>query len=105
MVKLAVLSAWAELQIKSTRSEYLVGIIVPHIRKLIAMWLDTLTSYAKLQFEPDVGDGTAVEELVIESQYPYVSKEFLLKVCIYLSSLINRFTYLPGFRYSMPLRC
>jgi HEAT repeat-containing protein 5 len=80
MVRLAVLSAWAELQIKSTQYEYLVDIVVPHTKNLVAMWLDTLTAYAKLQFEPDGGDGTAIEELVLDSQFSYTSKDSLLQV-------------------------
>lgn len=80
MVRLAVQSAWAELQIQSTQRPYLIDIILPHITTLISMWLETLTAFAKLQFEPDAGDGTVIEEILVDSQNNYISKEFLLQV-------------------------
>jgi HEAT repeat-containing protein 5 len=79
---LAVLSAWAELQIQSKARPYLVDIVSPHISTLISMWLATLTAYAKLQFEPDVGDGMLIEEMILDTQYNHASKEFLLLVSI-----------------------
>jgi hypothetical protein len=80
MVRLSVLSAWAELQIQSTQQDYLVDIVTPHVGALIAMWLEVLTAYARLQFEPDVGDGAVVEDLVLDSQSSFASKEFLRQV-------------------------
>jgi hypothetical protein len=85
MVKLSVLSAWAELQNQSTQREYLVDIVTPHVSTLISMWFETLTAYAKLQFEPDVVDGVGPEELVVDTQYSYASKEFLLQASIFIS--------------------
>ena len=80
MIRLAVLSAWAELQIQSTQQDYLVDIVTPHIGTLIPMWLEVLSAFAKLQFEPDVGDGAMIEDLLADHQYSFASKEFLLKV-------------------------
>jgi HEAT repeat-containing protein 5 len=81
MVKLAVLSAWAQLQIESLHREYLVEIVAPHVSALIPMWFEALTAYAKLQFEPDVVDGIS-EELLLDKQLSYASKDFLLEVAI-----------------------
>lgn len=77
-----MLSAWAELQIQSATRTYLFDIVSPHINTLISMWLETLTAYAKLQFEPDVADGMLTEEMILDTQYNYASKEFLLHVSI-----------------------
>ena len=79
---MAVLSAWAELQIQAAARPYLVDIVSPHISILIQIWLETLAAYAKLQFEPDVGDGMLIEEMIVDSQYNHASKEFLLLVSI-----------------------
>lgn len=80
MVRLSVLSAWAELQIRSTQQDYLVDIVIPHVGTLIPMWLEALSAYARLQFEPDAGDGDVVEDLLVDNQYSFVSKDFLLQV-------------------------
>jgi hypothetical protein len=79
MLRLAILSAWAELQIQSTRWDYLVDIISPHIGVLTPLWLATLTDFAKLQFEPDNNDGI-VDDMIVDAQYAYASKDFLLSV-------------------------
>ena len=105
MVRLAVLSSWAELQIQSTQRPYLVNIVAPHISTLIPMWLETLTAYAKLQFEPDAGDGMVIEEMIADSQYNHASKEFLLQVKIpHDPSLMERSTIPAGSRSYMLLR-
>lgn len=80
MLRLAILSAWADLQIQSTHWDYLVDIVAPHINRLIPLWLGTLTDYAKLQYEPDVSDGILLEDLIADSQSSYPSKEFLTQV-------------------------
>jgi HEAT repeat-containing protein 5 len=91
MVKLAVLSAWAELQIQTTQREYLVDIVAPRIGTLISMWFETLIAYAKLQFEPDIVDGTGTEELMVDAQYANASKEFLLQASLSISFVNCRF--------------
>jgi hypothetical protein len=80
MLRLAILSAWAELQIQSRHQEYLVEIVDPHINTLIPMWVAALTSYAKLHFEPEDNDGLITEDILLDSEYLYASKEFLVQV-------------------------
>jgi hypothetical protein len=97
MVRLSVLSAWAELQIQSTHQEYLLDIVIPHVGTLIPMWLEALSAYAKLQFEPDAGDGAIVEDLLAD--YSFASKEFLLQVTtLSASQLTYRFIIPAGFK-------
>jgi hypothetical protein len=80
MLRLAVLSAWAELQIQSTRWDYLEDIVGPHVGLLTPLWLAALTDFAKLQFEPDSNDGLLTDDLILDAEYCYASKEFLLSV-------------------------
>jgi HEAT repeat-containing protein 5 len=74
------LSAWAELQIQSKLWEYLVDIVTPHIKTLTRLWLDTLTDFAKLQFETETADGILADDVLGDLGYSYASKEFLLEV-------------------------
>ncbi|KAJ5519223.1 Armadillo-like helical [Penicillium expansum] len=54
MVKLALFSAWARLQIASIDQEYLTQVVQPYIAKLTPLWLSSLQEYARLRFEPDI---------------------------------------------------
>jgi hypothetical protein len=101
MLRLAILSAWAELQIQSTHQEYLVDIVEPHINTLIPMWLATLSSYAKLHFEPEESDGLITEDILLESEYLYASKEFLVQVInLPAERLMARHMISPGSKLS-----
>jgi len=86
MVKLAIFSAWAELQIASHEQKYLEDVVRPHLTKLTPLWLSSLREYARLKFEPDVsttGAGTLTGGL--DTIYAALNRETLLKVW-YLSS-------------------
>ncbi|KAI9719876.1 MAG: hypothetical protein M1828_006098 [Chrysothrix sp. TS-e1954] len=54
MVKLAVYSAWADLQIASREQKYLEKVVQPHLKTLTPLWLASLREYAHLKFEPDI---------------------------------------------------
>ena len=58
MVRMAVFSAWAELQIASGEQKYLVDVVKPHIAQLVPLWLTSLREYSKLRFEPDISATT-----------------------------------------------
>jgi hypothetical protein len=81
MVKMAVFSAWAELQIASAEQKYLVDVLKPHIAKLTPLWLSSLREYARLRFEPDIsssGPGSLSGSL--DTIYAALNRETLLKV-------------------------
>ena len=104
MLRSAVLSAWAELTIQSTHWDYLVEIVRPHIAQLVSLWLSLLTAYAKLQFEPDINDGVLLEDLVIDPEYCYTPKEFLLQVVCGNVWSDNRFMAPAGSKSLAPSR-
>jgi hypothetical protein len=54
MVKMAIFSAWAELQVASSDRKYLADALRPRIAKLTPLWLASLREFAKLRFEPDI---------------------------------------------------
>ena len=58
MVRMAVFSAWAKLQIASTEQKYLKDVVKPHIARLLPLWLTSLREYSRLRFEPDISATT-----------------------------------------------
>jgi hypothetical protein len=83
MVKMAIFSAWAELQIASAEQKYLVDVLKPHIAKLTPLWLASLREFARLRFEPDISttsSGPATLSGNLDSIYAALNRETLLQV-------------------------
>lgn len=83
MVKMAVFSAWAELQIASKEQRYLVDVVKPYVAKLTPLWLSSLREFARLRFEPDVQASGAVTGSLsgsLDTIYAALNRETLLKV-------------------------
>ena len=82
MVKMAVLSAWAELQVASTEQKYLVKVMEPYITKLTPLWLSSLQEFARLRFEPDISNNTgpARTDESLDVVYAALNRQTLLKV-------------------------
>lgn len=81
MIKLAVLSAWAELQVASVEQDYLVDVVKPHVAKLTPLWLECLQDFARLRFEPDISSsmGASLED-PLDMVYAALNTQTLLKV-------------------------
>jgi len=82
MIRMAVLSAWAELQVASTHQEYLVEVMKPHVAKLTPLWLASLQEFARLRFEPDISNNTgpARSDEGLDIVYAALNRQTLLKV-------------------------
>ena len=82
MVRMAVLSAWAELQVASTEQDYLVKVMQPHVAKLTPLWLSSLQEFARLRFEPDISNsmGPARADEGLDVIYAALNRQTLLKV-------------------------
>ncbi|WPH01281.1 Hypothetical protein R9X50_00411900 [Acrodontium crateriforme] len=80
MVRMAIFSAWAELQISSAEQRYLINVVNPHIAQLVPLWLSSLREYARLRFEPDISAsvGSAVSG-DLDMVYAALNRETLLK--------------------------
>ncbi|KAH0543337.1 hypothetical protein FGG08_002293 [Glutinoglossum americanum] len=89
MVKMAVFSAWAELQVASTEQKYLVDVMRPHIATLTPLWLSSLREFARLRFEPDISMNTGPASLSgsLDTIYSALNRETLLK--FYQDSWLN----------------
>jgi hypothetical protein len=81
MVKLALFSAWARLQIASIEHEYLNQVVQPYLAKLTPLWLSSLQEYARLRFEPDISGalGTSTQSNDLDEVYAALNRETLLK--------------------------
>jgi hypothetical protein len=79
---MAVLSAWAELQVASIDQAYLVKVMKPHVYKLTPLWLSSLQEFARLRFEPDISNNTgpARPEEGLDVVYAALNRQTLLKV-------------------------
>ncbi|CAG8959411.1 hypothetical protein HYFRA_00001309 [Hymenoscyphus fraxineus] len=80
MVKMAVFSAWAELQVASTEQLYLVDVLRPYIGTLTPLWLASLREFARLRFEPDISMSLGPPSLSgsLDSIYSALNRETLL---------------------------
>lgn len=56
MLKMSLLSGWAQLQLASTEQIYLEDIVQPYVPKLAPLWLKSLQEFAGLRFEPEISD-------------------------------------------------
>lgn len=81
MVKIAVFSAWAELQVASSEQKYLLDVLKPHIGSLTPLWLESLREFAQLRFEPDISMTLGPPSLSgsLDSIYAALNRETLLK--------------------------
>ncbi|KAG8531927.1 uncharacterized protein KY384_003563 [Bacidia gigantensis] len=81
MIKLSVLSAWAELQVASTHHEYLVKVVQGHVAQLTPLWLSSLQEFARLRFEPDISSttGPARPDEALDVVYAALNRQTLLK--------------------------
>ncbi|ODQ67020.1 hypothetical protein NADFUDRAFT_49472 [Nadsonia fulvescens var. elongata DSM 6958] len=57
MLRMSILSAWAELQVLSSNQVYLINVIEPYIELLVPLWLSNLKEFAQLRFEPEESSG------------------------------------------------
>lgn len=83
MLKVAVFTAWAELQVSSVSQAYLVEVIRPHLPDLAPFWISCLKEFAKIDTDPETaglsagGPGPVVNES-LESEYAAEAREAIL---------------------------
>ncbi|TPX44962.1 hypothetical protein SeMB42_g03131 [Synchytrium endobioticum] len=53
MLRLAIVTAWADLQIASTTHPYLIDIVGPNLPVLVPLWMSVLRDHAKIKLETD----------------------------------------------------
>lgn len=80
MLRIAVLSLWAELQVTSLSENhtYLIEIVKPHVPVLIPFWISALKEFSKLRFEPEQSGTTLAASL--DQMYSAMSKSNILPI-------------------------
>ncbi|KAK9459267.1 armadillo-type protein [Lipomyces oligophaga] len=56
MLRVAILTAWAEIQSASETESYLADIVKPHIARLSPLWISVLKEFAQVRFDPSSGN-------------------------------------------------
>ncbi|KAH8695099.1 armadillo-type protein [Talaromyces proteolyticus] len=88
MVKMALFSAWARLQMASLEQPYLVEIVKPYTAMLTPLWLSSLQEFARLRFEPDISGSLGTPSSGnLDEVYAALNRETLLNY--YQESWLN----------------
>ncbi|KDQ54486.1 hypothetical protein JAAARDRAFT_80176 [Jaapia argillacea MUCL 33604] len=76
MLRIATLSAWAELEVASAQRAYLKVVLDPHRQILVSLWMSALRDYASVKAECEVAQ--EVSSTALESSYSSLGREVLL---------------------------
>ncbi|KAJ8482572.1 hypothetical protein ONZ51_g5279 [Trametes cubensis] len=76
MLRIATLSAWAELEVASAQQVYLVEVVKPYRATLAPLWVSSLRDYASIRVDAESLDETAAGAL--DSSYSSLGREVLL---------------------------
>ncbi len=76
MLRIATLSAWAELSISSKSQDYLVKVVEPYRTTLASLWIGSLRDYASIRAGIELLDDTSA----VDSSFSSLGKEVLLPV-------------------------
>lgn len=84
MLRISTLTAWAELQVASSRQSYLKAIIDPYGATLAMLWIASLRDYASIRGDSEVlQDSTSA---AMDISYSGMGREVLLPVRTFLLS-------------------
>jgi HEAT repeat-containing protein 5 len=78
MLRIATLSAWAELVISSGHQTYLKDVVKPYRPILSSLWISSLRDYASIKADSEVLQDESVTAL--DTSYSSMGKEVLLPV-------------------------
>ncbi|KAI0830170.1 ARM repeat-containing protein [Trametes gibbosa] len=76
MLRIATLSAWAELEVASIQQAYLVEVVKPYRATLAPLWVSSLRDYSSIRIDAESLDETAAGAL--DSSYSSLGREVLL---------------------------
>lgn len=78
MLRIATLSAWAQLDVASNEQSYLKEIVAPHRATLSSLWISILRDYASVRADAEVANDSSA--VALDSSYSSLGKEVLLPV-------------------------
>ena len=89
MLKVALLSAWAQLQLAGVEQPYLEEIVQPYVPKLAPLWLNALQEFARLRFEPEISDTLGIDTLNPDLDERYAAFNRVVRLQFYQSNWLN----------------
>ena len=89
MLKMALLSGWAQLQLASVEQPYLEEIVQPYVPKLAPLWLNALQEFARLRFEPEISDTLGVDTLTQDLDERYAAFNRVVRLQFYQRNWLN----------------
>ncbi len=89
MLKMALLSGWAELQLASIEQPYLEDILQPYVPKLAPLWLNALQEFARLRFEPEISDTLGVDTSNPDLDERYAAFNRVVRLQFYQRNWLN----------------
>ncbi|RMD41467.1 hypothetical protein DV735_g3637, partial [Chaetothyriales sp. CBS 134920] len=89
MLKMSLLSGWAELQLSSVEQPYLEDIVQPYVPKLAPLWLGALREFAGLRFEPEISDSLGLDMLTSNLDDRYASFNRVVRLQYYQGSWLS----------------
>lgn len=78
MLRIATVSAWAELEVDSLRQGYLKKVVEPFRSSLATLWISSLRDYASIRSDSESINDTS--SVALDSTYSSLGKEVLLPV-------------------------
>ncbi|THU92726.1 clathrin-coated vesicle protein [Dendrothele bispora CBS 962.96] len=76
MLRISILSAWAQLEVASYQQSYLLDVVNPYRATLASMWIAALRDYASIRIDSEFLHDTS--SAAVDSSYSNLGKEVLL---------------------------
>ena len=89
LLKMALLSGWAQLQLASVEQPYLEDVVQPYIPKLAPLWLNSLQEFARLRFEPEISDTLGADTLTPDLDERYAAFNRVVRLQFYQRNWLN----------------
>ncbi len=89
MLKMSVLSGWAQLQLASVEQGYLEDIVHPFVPKLAPLWLRALQEFAGLRFEPEISDSLGPDTMASNLDDRYASFNTVVRLQFYQGTWLS----------------
>lgn len=100
MLRISILSAWAQLEVARIKQAYLSVVLKPYRTTLASLWIAALRDYASIRVDSEFLHDTS--SVALDSSYSSLGKEVLLPVSSLVSHVTNLLkaqstTRRPGF--------
>ncbi|KPI41616.1 Pof6 interactor protein 1 [Cyphellophora attinorum] len=89
LLKMALLTSWAQLQLASIEQSYLEEIVRPYITKLAPLWVNALQEFARLRFEPEISDTLGIDTSAPDLDERYAAFNRVVRLSFYQGSWLS----------------